>query len=97
MSGLAGAWSGGGGRPGSAAQAPSVNLLGGTTFAERMNGLGVSGAKVQASTSLALDRGGVQVGGSFGLSGLMTVAVLLLALLALDRYVLDVPGVGKGK
>lgn len=95
MAGLAGAWSGGGRRPGSAGLPPATNGLGGTTFADRMAGL--SPVSVSASSNLALSREGVQVGGSFGLTGLMTAGVLLVALLALDRYVLDVPGVGKGK
>ncbi|MGE4116234.1 MAG: hypothetical protein AB7G36_18860 [Candidatus Nanopelagicales bacterium] len=96
MAGLSGAWSGGAGRPGGQSVPPQTNGLGGTTFADRWSGLPPAAINLSSNASFS-PSSGVEVGGSFGLSGLLTVAVLLAGLVALDRYVLDVPGVGGGK
>ncbi|GMU39450.1 MAG: hypothetical protein AMXMBFR23_03160 [Chloroflexota bacterium] len=82
-----GVFANGGGR--SAPHSPA--LTGGATpFANRTYGVGVS-----SEVNAQLSRSGVKVGGSFGVSGLVTFLLMLGGLLVVDRYVVDVPGVGK--
>ena len=45
---------------------------------------------------IKVNRERAAVSTSFGISGLTTLLALLVGLWAVDRYVLDVPGIGKG-
>lgn len=83
----AGVFAGGGGR--TAPAFPSLTS-GPAPFANRTYGVGLS-SEVNAEVS----RTGVTVGGTFGVSGLVTFLLMLGGLLLVDRYVVDVPGVGK--
>ena len=62
---------------------------GAVPFADRTWGVGFD-----AASNVQVSRQDASVSGSVGVSGLLTLVLLVGALVALDRYVLDVPGVG---
>jgi len=67
---------------------PMPTAAGPGSFADRTFGVEFSGA-ADASTR------GVTASGTFGVSGLVTLAMFVAGLFLVDRYVVDVPGIGK--
>lgn len=54
------------------------------------------GVGLTSGVELNVDPRTASVSTSFGVSGLTTLLALLFGVWALDRYVLDVPGIGRG-
>lgn len=72
----------------------------GTFLMDTANGPGVVadrtyGVGFETGGGVEVSRQNARVTGSVSVSGIATLVVGVLALLALDRYVLDVPGIGK--
>jgi hypothetical protein len=55
------------------------------------------GVGVRSGVEFSLDPNAANVSTSFGVSGLAALVGALVALWALDRYVVDVPGIGRGR